>query len=72
MFQQIAYDDFKFQAASEQTSLTRGLPDPEVPLKRELQHALSTPVGAVGAFVLAACTFAIIPEVSPAAIKRGP
>lgn len=64
LFQQIAYDDMKLAELPEHFSFTRGLPDPEVPLRRELLHSLSTPLGAIGAFLLAAGAIAILPELS--------
>lgn len=64
LYQQIAYDDLKFQDLPEGVSLTRGVPDPETSLRRELRSVLSTLPGSLMAFLLAAAAIAVVPELS--------
>lgn len=66
LFQAIGYDDLKFQDLSEKEgiSLTRSLPDPEVPLRREIRRVLTSPVGAIFTYLLIAVVASVAPEVS--------
>lgn len=64
LYQQIAYDEMKFKELSEGISLVRALPDPEVPLRREMLHILTTLPGGVSAWLLLAVSIAIVPELS--------
>lgn len=60
--QQIAYEDLKLKELPEGFQLLRALPDPEVPLMRVMFRQLSTPFGALFAFVALAGVSAIAPE----------
>mmetsp|Transcript_26214 Transcript_26214/g.39850 ORF Transcript_26214/g.39850 Transcript_26214/m.39850 type:complete len:297 (-) Transcript_26214:169-1059(-) len=64
LYQQIAYDDLKFSELPESHGFGALLSDPEAPLQREFSHFLATPLGAAGAFMLAALASAILPEFS--------
>lgn len=60
--QQVAYEDLKFKELPEGISFVRGLPDPEAPLSREFFRYLTTPIGALVAYVLLAVILAVGPE----------
>jgi len=68
VFQQVAYEDLKFIELPETTSIVRGLPDPESPMKRELVAVLSTFVGGLSGFVAIAVFAAVVPELPVAAV----
>lgn len=64
VFQAIAYDDLKFQDLPDGLSLLRALPDPEVPLVRQIRRIVTSPLGAVVSYLLIAVVASISPELS--------
>jgi len=64
LFQAIAYEDLKFQDLPDGLSLLRALPDPEMPLARQIRRMLTTAVGAVVTYLLIAVVASITPELS--------
>lgn len=60
--QQIYLEDIKFKELPEGFNLMRTFPDPEVPLVRVLFRKISSPAGAVLAFIMLAAVTAVAPE----------
>jgi len=65
LHQRIALDDLKFSELPEGLSLTRGLPDPETSLRKDLMSMLLYPPSAILIFLLLAVVVAVVPELRP-------